>query len=171
MAYLWAETAGEWSARKLDGSVMTLPVANNKATEPQVRSPRLIQTHCGGKKTWALVAGAGCDARVNGRAIPAGLAVLDHRDAILAGDERFFFSAESLASVEPFPGAARPVHCGRCKLPIAMGSPAVSCPNCNVWYHQDESPEGSACYTYAEQCGFCSCETRLDAVLAWAPEE
>ena len=111
MAYLWAETAGEWSARKLDGSVITLPVPNSKASEPQLRSPRLIQTHCGGKKTWALLAGAGCDARVNGRAIPAGLSVLDHRDAILAGDEQFFFSAESLASVEPFPGAAR--RCSR----------------------------------------------------------
>jgi hypothetical protein len=171
MAYLWTETAGEWRARKLSGSAVMLPVAHHHAAEPRAGAARLIQSHSGGKKTWALVTGAVCDARVNGRALPTGLAVLDHRDAILAGDERFFFSAEALACVEPFPGAAREVLCGRCTLPISTGSPAVSCPNCNVWYHQDESLEGGACYTYAEQCGFCSCETRLDAVLAWAPEE
>lgn len=171
MAYLWTETAGEWSARKLGNSVVTLNAAQDKTAKPPAGSAQLIATQCGGKKTWALITGAASDTRVNGRKVPTGLAVLDHRDAILAGDERFFFSAESLACVEPFPGAAREVLCGRCTLPISTGSPAVSCPNCNVWYHQDESPEGSACYTYAGQCGFCSCETRLDAELAWAPEE
>ncbi len=171
MAYLFAALGGEWSARKLDGPVATLTAPHEQMSVLHARSARLVQTQRGGKKTWALVTGAGCDALVNGRAIPAGLAVMNHRDEIVAGDERFFFSAESLASVEPFPGAAREVLCGCCQIPIATGSPAVSCPNCNVWCHQDEGENGSACYTYSDQCKFCSCETRLDAVLTWAPEE
>jgi hypothetical protein len=134
-------------------------------------SARLIQAHADGAKAWALLTGPGYDARLNGRAIPAGLAVLSDRDEIIAGDERFYFSAESLACVEPFPGAARPVYCGRCKLPIEVGSPAVSCPSCSVWYHEQPGPQGSRCYTYAEQCNFCSSESRLDAELRWMPGE
>jgi hypothetical protein len=164
MAHLWIEHEGEWNARGLDGAEFVL------AAEPSSRAPRLIQTGTDGATAWALVAAPDSNIRVNGRTAHAGLQVLDDRDEIRAGASRFFFSAESLAVVVPFPGAARAVYCGRCRLPIDAGAPAVCCPGDKIWYHQG-GPENRLCWTYAPTCNYCPTQTALDAGLKWRPEE
>jgi hypothetical protein len=108
--------------------------------------------------------------------VTAGLCVLGDRDEIRMGGELRYFSTETLASVEAFPGAERAVFCGRCRQKIEAGTPAVCCPGCGIWYHQDESAnlaesERLPCWTYSEKCAFCGHPTALDTVFAWTPEE
>jgi len=106
--------------------------------------------------------------RVNGSALDAGIRVLRDRDELRTGGSRTFFSTESLPVIVPFPDSERPTFCPRCKLVIAAGTPAVCCPQFNVWHHQsDEFP----CWTYAERCALCDQPTALDGDFRWTPEE
>jgi hypothetical protein len=164
MAHLWIEGDDGWNAQRLDGTEFALTAAL------PAQAARLVQAGPCGAAMWALVAAADSKIRVNGRAVHTGLQALEDRDEIRAGMSRFFFSAESLAVVEPFPGAPRPVYCGRCRLPIDAGAPAVCCPGDKIWYHEG-GPEKRFCWTYAPTCNYCPTETALDAGLKWRPEE
>jgi hypothetical protein len=147
-----------WQAQRLSAD----PVVFNDS--PQ----RLISTGVGGWRVWALVSPWGSDIRVNGRAVLAGVHVLDDRDEIRTEDgTKRYFSAEMPATIEEFPVPGRPVFCGRCRQQIDAGSPAVRCSGCGVWYNQSaELP----CWTYSDKCAFCGQSTALDAGFAWAPE-
>ena len=79
-----------------------------------------------------------------------------------------YFSTETTARVEPFPGTDRPVHCPRCKLAIEEGTESVRCPRCAIWHHQSET---HPCWTYGERCALCDQETALDAGLRFSPED
>jgi hypothetical protein len=166
MPNLWCKSGGAWGARKLAGSGLEIP-ADKQGLSP---AARLIQSGAEGAALWALISPARPSVRVNGRAVAAGLRVMEDRDEIRIGDSRFFFSAESIAEVVEFPGAVRPVFCGRCRLPIATGSPAVCCPDCGIWHHQG-GPENRLCWTYAPTCSYCQTQTELGSELKWAPEE
>jgi len=191
MAHLWVENKETgWGAKRLDGAgldgegldgagfdlagLLALNAANEgqgagAATTAPVA--RLVRVDAGGTRVWALVASSSSNVRVNSRAVAGGLRVLADRDAIgTDGGARHFFSTESLATVEPFPGAERTTYCGRCRQPIEAGTPAVRCPGCEVWYHQDEAGR-LPCWTYAETCNFCPTKTALDAGFQWVPEE
>lgn len=95
--------------------------------------------------------------------------MLCDRDEIRVGTGvQYFFSSEDLASIEEFPAQERTTHCGRCRQPIKAGSPAVRCPQCNVWYNQSaELP----CWTYSDKCAYCGHPTSLEAGFSWVPEE
>jgi hypothetical protein len=135
------------------------------------KSARLIQTARSGMQMWALIASRNSGVRVNSRAVTAGLCVLSDRDEIRTGDGiKYFFSAETPATIVPFPGSDRPVYCGRCREPIEAGAPAVRCPNpaCGIWFNESaELP----CWTYTEICPFCGHPTALDACFSWTPED
>lgn len=140
----------------------------NTVPAPRVGMARLVGTDVDGSRQWALIASTNADVRVNSGVVDGGLCVLADRDEIRIGDTAMYFSTESLATVEPFPGAERPVYCGRCRQLIDIGAPAVRCPGCGVWYNQSaELP----CWTYSEKCVFCPTLTALDAEFAWSPEE
>ena len=134
------------------------------------RAAQLVHADAGGSKVWALIASAGCDIRVNSRAVQAGIRTLSDRDEIRIGGEIRYFSAETLASVEPFPGVGRPMFCARCRLEIKTGTPAVCCPSCGIWHHEGESAD-DRCWSYAETCTLCPQCTAHDAGFAWTPEE
>jgi hypothetical protein len=104
--------------------------------------------------------------RVNGEAVP-GIAVLADRDAISVDGEHYYFSAESLAEVVPFPVRDRSVLCARCRTEIAPGTAAVACPQCGAWYHQSDA---LPCRTYAPTCNGCPAATALDAGFRFSPE-
>jgi LSD1 subclass zinc finger protein len=109
--------------------------------------------------------------RVNGCEVLAGLRVLADRDEIRTDDGiQCFFSTETLAVIEAFPGADREVFCGRCRQPIKTGASAVRCPGCQIWYHQDDS-ESLPCWTYTDKCNFCPNPTALDSGFMWIPED
>jgi hypothetical protein len=176
MAHLWIQGDAGWDAKRLTGR--QIAIAASEASRLAVAGPLagrvgdeaawLISADAGGSPVWALVASQRSGVRINGRVPPAGLCVLAERDEIrIEGGPRFYFSRELLATVEEFPGAERTVFCGRCRQPIGVGTPAVCCPNCGIWYHQTaEFP----CWIYAETCS-CGKPTDLDAGFSWVPEE
>jgi hypothetical protein len=103
-----------------------------------------------------------------------GLRVLEHKDEILVGSARLFFSAESAPVVVAFhleAGAKAPT-CPVCRGPLKDGDQAVRCPGCSRWYHQLDAVEGRPakhCWTYAETC-LCQHPRTLSGELLWRPE-
>lgn len=170
MAHLWLKDSCGWEALKLGDKPFDLVphLAHTKPGKPTAKCGRLISVDTGGTPAWALVLAPDAPIRVNGRSVLAGLCVLADRDAILAGGAQFFFSAESLAVIEPLPRTDRPIFCSRCQQKIEVGSPAVRCPNCGAWYCQSEA---LPCWTYAPTCTHCPQPTALDLGLKWTPEE
>jgi hypothetical protein len=159
MAHLWNPNgSGEWKLTMLTDDEFALVDASLMVRRVGKRSDE-----------WALVSSAHQDARVNGIRVMVGLTILSDRDEIRpAGGPTWFFSTETQARVEPFPGSEARGLCPRCQLPIAQGTPAVRCPGCGLWYHQsDEFP----CWTYAPQCTACPQPTELDAGFRWTPPE
>ena len=173
MAHLWVKGEGRWDARRLEDARLELACgsfrqARNEQQLAGAKAAQLIRTGEGGSPVWALVVPRNSEVRVNGRAVFAGLRALADRDEIRAGGQVHYFSTETLAGVEAFPGAERPVYCGRCRQQIEMGTPAVRCPGCGIWYNESaELP----CWTYSEKCTFCGHSTALDAGFSWTPEE
>jgi len=175
LAHVWIQSTDGWSAEKLDGAQRDLAAMRDPQAgdaQPDRTSDkvaRLISAQAGGSRVWALVASWNSDIRVNGRAVLAGLCVLADRDEIrTGGGVQYFFSTETLATVVAFPGADRPLFCGRCRQQIDVGSPAVCCPGCGVWYNQSSD---LPCWTYADQCTFCGHPSALDSGFAWSPQE
>jgi len=175
MAHLWMQDVNGWGAQKLDAALYDLaatPILHAEVApmgSASRNSALLIRADAGGLPAWALIASPDSAVRVNSRALPAGLYVLADRDEIRTGDGiQYFFSTESLATVVAFPGAERPVYCGRCREPIEAGAPAVCCPGCGIWYHQSEE---LPCWTYAEKCNFCPSPTALNNGFSWTPED
>jgi hypothetical protein len=166
-----------WGARRLDAAQYELatsliPLAGEAPMSlANGKMARLIRTDKGGMPVWALIASRNSGVRVNSRRVTAGLCVLTDRDEIRTGDgTRFFFSTETLATVVPFPGAERPVYCGRCREPIEVGAQAVRCPSpgCGIWFNEStELP----CWSYTSKCPFCGHPTALDSGFSWAPED
>jgi hypothetical protein len=175
MAHLWLQDAEGWGARRLDGVLYELaarPIllaAEAPVAASSGASARLIRTDAGGMPAWALITARDSGVRVNSRNVAAGMCILSDRDEIRTGDgTQYYFSTETLASVVEFPGAERPVYCGRCREPIAAGAPAVCCPRCGIWFNESaELP----CWTYTDKCPFCGFPTALDAGFSWSPEE
>lgn len=157
MAHLWnVDDSGDWK--------LTMLVDDEFALDASL----LVRRVGGRADEWALVSPAHKDTRVNGVRVMTGLTILTDRDEIRpAGGPTWFFSTETQARVEPFPGSEARGFCPRCKLRIAEGTPAVHCPGCGLWYHQcDEFP----CWTYASQCSACPQPTELGAGCRWTPE-
>ena len=179
MAHLWVrETSGDWAAALLRNNAMAL---TGDAESPlKVRSDAavlgapIVLLSCPGaeKETWVLIATTVVRVCVNGRPLLTGLRALRDRDEIrVDGSEPVFFSSERLAHVEPYPGGSASAHCPRCKLELIRDSPAVKCPSCAVWYHQDpDPPRELPCWLYSPTCPMCSQSTDLESGFRWTPE-
>jgi len=176
MAHLWTRTASGWGARKLGGAELGLTAnavcqtTTKNATATHNGSARLVHINSEGTQVWALIAPLNSDVCVNGGHVRAGVCVLADRDEIRIEGEVKYFSTETLAVVEPFPGTGRPVYCVRCRLVIEVGTPSVCCPRCSTLYHESDSAD-LRCWTYSERCALCPQSTALDAGFIWTPEE
>jgi hypothetical protein len=174
MAHLWIEDVpGAWGIWPLFRAQVA-PLARvvpplEGAPRPDASGPVLVGAEPG-SPSWLLFASPASGVRVNGVHVSAGLRVLADRDEIRLGNgTTLFFSAEQLARIVPMPATDAPKVCPRCRQPIAIGTPAVSCPNapCGLWYHQsNEFP----CWLYGARCSACEQETALDAGFRWTPE-
>lgn len=182
MAHLWVRSGdSEWAALELAGDLVlddrVLPAKGSFDLPDDERPAHRVNhrtdhstTRLVGSATdparWALLALPG-RATVNG--IPVmGLRVLRDRDEIrLVGLETAYFSTERLTSIQPCAVSNASIICPRCRQPIASGTPAVCCPACGVWHHQETA---LACWTYAERCALCPQPTGLDAGYQWTPE-
>lgn len=180
MAHLWIQESQGWRAEQLTARVFELArleasaggLVARDAAEPVTRTTAsLARSEVGGAPAWALIAPPHSRVRVNGEAPLAGLCVLADRDEIvIASGVRYFFSTETLAQVDPFPGSeqGQAVFCGRCRDRITRGALAVRCGGCGIWYHQDAD---LPCWSYSENCAFCGRATALDAGFQWTPED
>jgi hypothetical protein len=169
MARLWFQDDGRaWQPRVLDGVDVPLAAVEPSACASDARSILIRQTRMPGGG-WVLLAGSLADVRANGEPVRLGIKVLRDRDEIrVAGGEVFFFSDEKLAEVAPFPGTSGDAVCPRCRRAIGLGDPAVACPHCGIWHHQDEA---YPCWTVSPECISCGRPAGLDPDALWAPEE
>jgi hypothetical protein len=176
MAHLWVrDHEHRWAALPLDAA---LPLELERVPAPgfdelgvPVGSPApvLAPVAVGRRAEWALFAGAAVGVSINGVPLRTGLRVLADRDeARLGAGAGFFFSAERLARVEPLPSFDRALRCARCQQPIETGCPAVLCPGCDRWFHQDRELD---CWTHLPKCSMCSQPTALDSGFRWTPED
>jgi len=124
----------------------------------------------------ALLIGCDCQVRVNGLPVLGGICVLQHRDEILVGSRRVFFSAESTPEVEVFQhvGPHRRPRCPVCRGELLDQQPVVHCPGCGRIYHQipaTEAAPAKPCWTYSATCRFCNHPTSLSGEPTWCPDE
>ncbi len=176
MAHIWfLDAENIWSALPLNGHAVDVsvypprPLAEGFRLGQDARAA-VIRTELADAPAWVLLAAGDGDVCVNGFAPIAGIRVLqDHDEIRSALCEPLFFSTETLARVEEFPGSDHVVYCGRCRQPMEKGQMAVQCPQakCRIWYHQTET---LPCWTYAAACAFCPQSTSLDAGFEWTPE-
>ncbi len=104
--------------------------------------------------TWVLIASAAVRTLVNGRVSRTGLHVLRSGDEIRTHDgATFVFSISQRAETVPFPGADRPVRCGRCTTELEAGAPAVRCPGCSSWYHEHGDFNCWSSVPFCQVCG------------------
>ena len=170
MSSVWREVrSGEWQPTALpDGQ-------GRPAMGIEIEGLRFLRFGAGAEQAGALLLPRGLVARVNGRPVLGGLRVLEHRDEVVLGKSRLFYSAESTPLVvmfQPFDGARLPT-CPLCRGPIRAGDPAVQCPGCGRWLHQIDAADGKPaknCWTYAPTCRFCNHPTALGGDAAWRPE-
>jgi hypothetical protein len=178
MSYLWLRDAeGKRVAHSIQAAshdlyALLLSEASGSSACPidDGLAARMISFRVGGAARWVVVADAATPVRVNGVPLTAvGARVLCDRDEVsIPGLGSAFYSGETLAVVEPFPGSEHPVVCGRCRQAIAAGAPVVRCPGCHVYYDQ---AAGLECWRASDSCTFCSQLTALDAGFAWVPED
>jgi hypothetical protein len=132
----------------------------------------LVRTQAESGNAWILVASPGAGTRVNGEEPLLSVTLIHDRDEIYVGNgRRFYFSTERLPCVEPFPGAAQQVACGRCHQQIAVNSPTVACPGCGTVCHESDEMH---CWTYAgtTTCPLCDYPNNLpDADYRWCPDD
>lgn len=170
--------SGDWEAIPLrDGMVP----GRGRATEHHLlrhdstpdAAMEAVRAEVDGRGRWLLLTPPSRRLIVNGRIIPGGIRVLRDRDEVVCAGARFYFSSEELAIVAPLPADAavapgHEVRCARCKQPIRAGTPAVKCPFCNAWHHQDEAGQ-RPCWTYSATCAGCAQATEFKGAYQWSP--
>src|SRR5262249_20608545 len=141
MSCIWHAPAGaDWRSR-------ALPAGGALAGE-EVGLPGVGFLRLGGaERGAALLVRPGVWARVNGAPVLGGMRLLGHKDEVLVGAARAYFSAEATPGVLAFRAAVggRVPICPTCRGPVRDGSAVVECPGCGRWYHQD-GPK--TCWTY-----------------------
>jgi hypothetical protein len=173
VAHLWIEDEdAAWTVFPLLEArygLSGLPPRKAEDVSVTTRGVCLLMAVGHGRSAWVLIAPVGTHVCVNGWPLKTGLRVLADRDEVSVGGlPTFFFSSESLARIERLPTLDRAIFCARCKLLIEPDTPAVRCPSCHVWHHQDGD---YPCWTYSESCTLCSQPTRLDTGYRWKPTE
>lgn len=165
MGCIWRErSGGTWEPRSLPvQGVLSLEEAGLAGTAILLSA-----------RNTALLVRPGVRARVNGEPVLGGLRLLEHRDEILLGPVRLYFSAQTAPVRVAFHlrDGERPPVCPLCRGPVREGMQAVQCPGCSRWFHQlDATAEAAArpCWTYAPTCRFCNHPTPFDADAAWRP--
>jgi hypothetical protein len=136
---------------------------------------RLLRLGSGTDRGVALMAQSGVGVLVNGLPAAGGLRLLEHKDEVVVGRHRFYYSSESAPVLAVFrvEAAARTTTCPVCRGVIKDGTQAVRCPGCTRWFHQIEPIDGQParrCWTFAPTCRICNHPTPLTGEPGWRPE-
>jgi hypothetical protein len=161
MSCLWIETVpGQWTPRTVPAG---RPTPGEDLGVPGIAL--LVLPRQGA----VLLVRPGVWVRVNGEPVLGGMRILEHRDEVLAGEYRLVFSQQGVPVVAPFTPAngTRLPTCPVCRGPVREASPAVQCPGCARWFHQDGA---KTCWSYAPSCRFCNHPTAFDDSAAWRPD-
>ncbi|HKI32431.1 MAG TPA: hypothetical protein VKA46_11225 [Gemmataceae bacterium] len=169
MSSVWREVGGVWQPLTIPEGLLS------QAAAVEVVGLRFLRFGTGNDRGAALLLPPGVAARVNGRPVLAGLRVLEHKDEVIFGRSRLFYSAESTPIVVVFcrEEGVRSPTCPLCRGPVRDGDQAVQCPGCGRWFHQTDAAEGKPakpCWTYAPTCRFCNHPTALGGEAGWRPE-
>jgi len=176
MAHLWVRDETEnWAVLPLEHDAFSLnaestrPIARRLGDGEALSEVLLIRSDSGQANSWVLIANATSGVSVNGIPLATGIRVVSDRDQIrVPGAREFYFSTETLARIEQFPGSEQTIFCPRCKQEIEKGTSAVKCPGCGVWHHETDELN---CWTYAEVCALCAQPTDMSSGFRWTPEE
>ena len=176
MAHLWVRDETEnWAVLPLEHDAFSLnaestrPIARRLGDGEALSEVLLIRSDSGQANSWVLIANATSGVSVNGIPLATGIRVVSDRDQIrVPGAREFYFSTETLARIEQFPGSEQTIFCPRCKQEIEKGTSAVKCPGCGVWHHETDELN---CWTYAEGCALCAQPTDMSSGFRWTPEE
>lgn len=181
MATIWSQQndeGGGWAATALDGEPEAFFLTGDPQSPVSARQSEgaargdvclVRRMALSGTEAWTLVAPDGAAVSINGDPVMLGMRVLRDRDEIRVSQrEAVFFSTEQPAVVEDFPGIGKAARCPRCQQQVKVGSRAVRCPQCSLWYHQDDD---LPCWTYSDECGVCGRRTDLEMGFSWTPED
>ncbi len=174
MAHLWLSVEDQRAVFPLTGEAFSLSTHPPRricapSSKDALNGVSLLRVENPDGAMWVIVAGADRTVHVNEFPLALGIRVLSDRDRIWVSNVgTFFFSTETLAAVEPFPGAEQKIFCPRCKLEIEKGRAAVKCPQCSRWHHQHTEME---CWIYTKHCALCPQPTDLDTGYRWTPDE
>jgi hypothetical protein len=162
MSSFWREEGQRW----LSAPILPAEAGGHDLPDLGIRFCRFGRRGDGGM---ALLIRPGVRVWVNGLPVLGGIRLLEHRDEILVGGQRFYYSAESRPEVVAFhlEAGERPPTCPVCRGQVREGDDAVQCPGCGRWHHQ---LPGKPCWTYAPTCRFCSHPTALTGEDSWRPE-
>ena len=176
MAHLWVRDESErWAVLPLDDDCISLNARPPKRVLGRLGGSEalmdvlLVRTRVAEVGPWVLIARADSGVSVNGIPLATGIRVVSDQDRIrVPSADDVYFSSESLARVEDFPGLDQISFCPRCKQEIERSARAVRCPACGVWHHQTDVLN---CWTYAEVCALCTQPTDLNTGFRWTPED
>lgn len=173
MGKIFYQNAGQWS-------MQTLPVrgallATTNETSPLVREDegplddwqaRFLSVEVRGSVNDLVLVRRRVSARINGRRVTNGLAVLQGRACLTIERSEYFYSSEMLVVIEHFAEGQPPLSCPRCNGEITSGQ-IIRCPGCKTVFHQSEE---RPCFTYSPQCPLCNASTNLDEEQ-WSPAD
>ena len=182
MAHIWQRhksNTQRWAPVLLPGNCIAVltgdpddPItAGNNDCDGKKSAYIIRHSNIDGCENWILYISPQNRVSINGISIDMGIKSLHDRDEIKVGESGpLYFSTETLAQVEEFPGIGKTAQCPRCQQNIDVGDPAVRCPQCGVWHHQNEELN---CWTYGPRCAACSeQDTELENTnFNWTPEE
>jgi hypothetical protein len=170
MSILWHEADGNhWESLSV---AEDSPLEGDTLGAPGIR---LLRFGSGPDRGVALMARSGVSVLVNGLPFAGGMRLLEHKDEVVVGRRRFFYSSESVPVVAIFSAApgARATTCPICRGVIKDGMQAVRCPACTRWFHQIEAvgdQPARRCWSFAPTCRICSHPTALNGGPVWRPE-
>ncbi len=174
MATFWEQQEGRFESIALE-DVASGTKSHAIAQERQHRF-RIVSFRNGRRPGFALIAKAETPVLVNGAPVIGGLRILRHKDEMLSGSQRMFFSAEAQPVMQIYEPeeSGRPVRCPVCRSELRAGDSIVRCPGCQRAYHQAADAGESAakrCWTYAAECRFCQHPTSMSGRPSWRPDE
>lgn len=177
MAHLWFQNEkGGWEPDFLKGDFNSLTedplqlISFNGSDRERGRGPLICRGRVNGCDAWVLLVDHSKEVWVNGQPVFLGLRILQDKDELrMNGASPMFFSSEQLPKVEPYEATPAEGLCPRCKRPLQAGQPAVRCPQCKVWCHQQE--KDFPCWTYSKTCALCNQPTDLHSSFRWTPDE
>jgi hypothetical protein len=170
MCILWHEQDGVWQQQTLQPRQDSADLSGDLFGTAGIR---IAAFKLEGRQRGVLLLKSGASVRVNGDRVSGGLCVLEHRDEILVGTNRLFYSDELKPELVTYASSdgTRSPKCPVCRAQIQDGDQVVQCPRCRRAFHQIDAAGDRRerhCWTYRPHC-LCEHPTDLSGASHWRP--